>query len=83
MRRVASALFLALTAALAGCSAYRSYTYSSPEGKTCLNKCEDAMWACKARCGKDVVCVEDCEKAAKTCRKSCPEISIVEPNDPY
>jgi hypothetical protein len=83
MKTVASALFLTLTICLSGCSAYRSYTYSSPEGKTCLSKCENARWACKEKCGADTVCAEDCEKAAKTCRKSCPEISTVQPDSTY
>ena len=83
MKIIASALFLTLTVFMAGCSAYRSYTYSSPEGKTCMSKCENARWACKSRCGTDTICADDCEKTAKTCRESCPEISTMEPDNTY
>ena len=40
MKRIASALFLALAAS--GCSAYRGFSRSNPEGMTCLTKCENA-----------------------------------------
>jgi hypothetical protein len=84
MKTLASALFLALTiGSMTGCSAYRSFTYSSPEGKTCLSKCENARWACKDKCGADAVCAEDCERAAKACRKNCPEVSTVQPDSTY
>ncbi len=83
MKRIASALFLALAAFMAGCSAYRSFSYSSPEGKTCLTKCENARWKCKERCGMDNLCLNDCEEAAKSCRKSCPEISVTQPESGY
>jgi hypothetical protein len=83
MKRVASALFLALAALTAGCSAYRYFSYSSPEGKTCLTKCDNARWSCRSRCGSDSVCLDDCEEAAKACRKNCPEISAVEPQSTY
>jgi hypothetical protein len=83
MKTIASALFFVLTVFLAGCSAYRSFTYSTPEGKTCLSKCENARWACKDRCGADTICAEDCEKTAQTCRKACPEISPVAPDKTY
>ena len=79
MKRIASAWFLALAALLAGCSAYRGFSYSSPEGKTCLSKCEKARWTCRDRCGSDAVCSNDCEEAAEACRKSCPAISVTEP----
>jgi len=83
MKRIARALFLALAALMAGCSAYRGFSYSSPEGKTCLNKCEKARWTCRDRCGSNTVCSDDCEEAAKACRKSCPEISATEPENTY
>jgi len=83
MRRITSARFLALAALLAGCSAFRSYGQSSPEGKTCLTKCENARWECRSRCGSDAVCLEDCEEVAKACRKNCPEISALEPENTY
>ena len=83
MKRIARALFLALAALMAGCSAYRGFSYSSPEGKTCLNKCEKARWTCGDRCGSNTVCSDDCEEAAKACRKSCPEISVTEPDNTY
>ena len=83
MKTIAIVLFLAPTVFMAGCSAYRSFTYSSPEGKTCLTKCENARWACKDRCGADTICADDCERTAKACRKSCPEISTVEPDNTY
>jgi hypothetical protein len=83
MKTIAGVLFLTLTVFMAGCSAYRSYTYSGPEGMTCLSKCENARWACKSGCGADAKCEADCEKTAKTCRDSCPEISTVEPDKEY
>jgi hypothetical protein len=83
MKRMVSALFLALAAFMAGCSAYRSFSYSSPDGKTCLTKCENTRWTCRSRCGSDTVCLDDCEDAAKTCRKNCPEISVMEPETTY
>ena len=83
MKRVVSALFLALAVFRAGCSAYRGFSYSSPEGKTCLNKCEKVRWTCRDRCGSNTVCSDDCEEAAKACRKSCPEISVTEPENTY
>ena len=83
MKRIAGALFLALAAFMAGCSAYRSFGYSSPEGKTCLTKCENARWACRERCGSGTVCLDDCEEAARSCRKNCPEISVTAPETTY
>jgi hypothetical protein len=83
MKTIASALFLALTVSMAGCSAYKSFTYGSPDGKTCLAKCENARWACKDRCAGDTICAEDCENTAKSCRESCPEISTIEPDDTF
>jgi hypothetical protein len=84
MKRIASAVFLALAAFMVGCSAYRGFSYSHPEGATCLTKCENARWACRPRCGSDdAVCLDDCEEAAKTCRKSCPAISVTEPENNY
>lgn len=83
MKRFASALFLALAAFMAGCSAYRSYNYSSPSGMTCLTKCENARWACRPRCGSDTVCLDDCEATAKVCRKGCPEVSATAPETTY
>ena len=83
MKTIASVLFLTLAVFMAGCSAYRSFSYSSPEGKTCLSKCENARWACKEQCGAETICADDCEKTAKTCRKRCPEISTVEPDKTY
>jgi len=83
MKTIARALFLTLTIGMSGCSMYRNYTYSSPEGKTCLSKCESARWACKDPCGTDSICAADCEEAAKACRKGCPEISTVEPDKNY
>ena len=83
MKTIANVLLLILTIFMAGCSAYKSFTYASPEGKTCLSKCENARWACKDRCGADTICADDCEKTAKMCRKNCPEISTVEPDNTY
>lgn len=79
MKTAAYALILTLAASATGCSAYRSYTYSSPEGKTCLSMCEEDRWACRTRCGKDTVCLNDCEEAAAVCRKNCPAVSVEEP----
>jgi hypothetical protein len=83
MKRIASALFLALAASLSGCSAYRGFSHSSPEGQTCLSKCEKVRWTCRDRCGSDTICSDDCEKAAKACRKSCPETSVIAPETTY
>jgi len=83
MKTVACALCLALLIGMVGCSAYQSYTYSSPDGKTCLSKCENARWTCKERCGADKVCAGDCEATAKTCRDRCPAISLDEPDNRY
>jgi len=83
MKMIAIALSLTLTATLAGCSAYKSFTYSSPDGRTCLSKCENARWECKSKCGTDTLCADDCEKTAKTCRDGCPQISAVEPENTY
>jgi len=80
MKTIASALFLILTTFMGGCSAYQSFTYSSPDGKTCLSKCENARWTCKERCGTDTVCIGDCEQTAKACRDRCPAISMDEPD---
>jgi hypothetical protein len=83
MKEIASALFFALSVFATGCSAYRSYTYSSPEGKTCLSKCESARWECRTRCGAEAVCLDDCEEEAKNCRKNCPAVSVEEPDWTY
>jgi hypothetical protein len=83
MKTVASALFLALMVVATGCSAYRNFTYSSPEGKTCLAKCENARWDCRTRCAGETVCLHDCEEEAKTCKKNCPAISVEEPDRSY
>jgi hypothetical protein len=83
MKRIASALLLVLAVFMAGCSAYRSYGYSSSEGETCLIKCENARWSCRERCGPETVCLNDCDEAAKACRKHCPEISATEPEATY
>jgi hypothetical protein len=80
VKTIGSALFLALAVLAAGCSAYRSFSYGSPEGQTCLNKCEQARWACKDPCGTDKLCADDCEAAAKACREKCPAVSAVEPD---
>ena len=79
MKKIASTLLLILSVFMVGCSAYKSFTYSSPEGNTCMSKCENARWACKSGCGADTICADDCEKTAKSCRESCPEISTMEP----
>jgi hypothetical protein len=79
MKTIARALFLVLVVCATGCSAYRSFTYSSPEGKTCLSKCENARWDCRSRCGESTVCLNDCEDEAKGCRKNCPAVSADEP----
>ena len=83
MKTIARSLLLILAVFMAGCSVYKNFTYSSPEGKACLSKCENSRWECKSRCGTDTVCADDCEKAAKTCRESCPEISTIEPDNTY
>ena len=83
MKTIASALLLALAVLAAGCAAYTSFSYGSPEGKTCLTKCESARWECRTRCGADTVCLNDCEDEAETCRKNCPAISVEEPDRTY
>ena len=83
MKTRAGALLLVLAVSASGCSAYRSFTFSGPEGKTCLSKCEKARWTCRDRCGSDAVCSNDCEEAAEACRKSCPAISVTEPETTY
>ena len=79
MKRIVGVLFLALAAFVAGCSAYRSYSYSSPEGTTCMTKCENSRWACRDRCASNTLCLDDCEEVAKLCRKNCPAISVTQP----
>lgn len=79
MRTIAGALLLSLALVATGCSWYRSFTYGSPEGKTCLGKCEEARWDCRARCGASTNCLQDCEDEAKACRKTCPAVSAEEP----
>ena len=83
MKTIAIALFLAPAVFASGCSAYRNFTYSSPEGKTCLAKCESARWECRTRCGEEPVCLSDCEEEARSCRKNCPAISVEEPAKTY
>lgn len=83
MKKISSAWFLAVAVFATGCSAYRNYTYSGPEGATCLSKCENARWECRARCGTDTVCLKDCDAAAKSCRKNCPAVSVEEPEWTY
>lgn len=83
MKAIALASLLSVAALTAGCSAFKSFSYSTPEGQTCLGMCEKARWDCRSPCGTNAVCLSDCEETAKACRKQCPPTTGVDPDSLY